>query len=155
LGPEGAVNKSGTALRVSRKVHAGQLQRRNGSAESSLEQVRRGSAVKVEMGLGAFARLGVVACEVGASPDIPALSILEQRVAFFDNTLVYGSPRRLAQLFDSWHLGRQGLLELAVRHELGHALCNDYSEFGANQIAQQLERTKSIKCENRSTAKQK
>lgn len=58
----------------------------------------------------------------GFSPDVPAFSALELRITFFDDALVAGSPARVSQLMDAWHLGRKGLLDLAVRHELGHAL---------------------------------
>lgn len=64
----------------------------------------------------------------GLSPDVPAFTLLEAKVTFFDDALVTGSPQRLSQLMDAWHLGRSSLLDLAVRHELSHAFCMDVNE---------------------------
>jgi hypothetical protein len=82
----------------------------------------------------------------GFSPNVPAFTALETRVTFFDDALVAGSPGRLSQLMDAWHVSRSGLLDLAVRHELGHALCQDESEWGADRVADLLEHKKPLAC---------
>lgn len=95
----------------------------------------------------------------GVSPDIPASTSIEQRVTFLDDVLIAGSPARLSQLMDAWHLGRDELLDLAVRHELGHAVCQAESEIIADQTAHVLDRRKSPECKGseklRSGSKQK
>lgn len=83
----------------------------------------------------------------GFSPNVPAFSALDARITFFDDALIGGSPGRVSQLMDEWHLGREGLLDLAVRHELGHALCSDQSESRADRAAKLLEERKPIPCE--------
>jgi hypothetical protein len=45
------------------------------------------------------------------------------------------------------------LLDLAVRHELGHALCNETSEAKASRAANTLQEGKALSCEARVTAK--
>ena len=87
------------------------------------------------------------------SPNVPAFSALEARITFFDDALLRGSPGRVSQLMDQWHLGREGLLDLAVRHELGHALCDDPSESGADRAAKLLEERKPNSCETSFTKK--
>lgn len=82
----------------------------------------------------------------GVSQEIPASTSIEERVTFFDDALIAGSPARLSQLMDAWHLGRDELLDLAVRHELGHALCQAESEVIANQTANLLDHRKSLEC---------
>lgn len=82
----------------------------------------------------------------GIDPNVPAFTVLEARMTLFDDALVVGSPGRLSQLMDEWHLGRSGLLDLAVRHELGHAFCRDVTEPGANRVARLLDEKKSVTC---------
>ena len=47
-------------------------------------------------------------------------------------------------------MSRGDLLDLAVRHELGHALCNDANERNADRVARLLEEKKTISCEGTS-----
>jgi len=47
-----------------------------------------------------------------------------------------------------------GLLDLAIRHELGHALCNDANERNADRMARLLEQRKPVSCEVKAEAKQ-
>ena len=85
--------------------------------------------------------------KLGSSPGVPAFTVLDAKATFFDDALIAGSPERLSRLMDEWHLGREGLLDLAVRHELGHAFCNNGSEFAADRAAQDLEKNKPLSCQ--------
>jgi hypothetical protein len=78
--------------------------------------------------------------------DIPATTGLEIRTTFFDEALVSGPIGRVSELVDLWHLSRDALLDLAVRHELGHALCNDPNERNAGRVADLLQQGKLISC---------
>lgn len=82
----------------------------------------------------------------GLSPNVPAFSALEARTTLFDDALLSGSPGRLSQLMDAWHLGRSGLLGLAVRHELSHALCKDDNEVRAIRNADFIEHKRPPLC---------
>jgi len=83
----------------------------------------------------------------GISTSVPAITILDARTTLFDEALASGSAGRVSELKDTWHLDRSALLDLAVRHELGHALCNDYSERNADRVANLLEQNKAVSCE--------
>jgi hypothetical protein len=78
----------------------------------------------------------------GLKSGVPALTFLEGRTTFFEEVLVAGDGVRMSELMDIWHLGREGLLDLAIRHELGHALSNDVDERNADRIARVLEQQK-------------
>jgi len=80
----------------------------------------------------------------GLRPGVPALTVLDRQTTLFDEALVMGSAGRTSELMDIWHLGREALLDLAVRHELGHALCNDSSERSADRIARLLKKKKHV-----------
>jgi hypothetical protein len=51
-------------------------------------------------------------------------------------------------------MDREGLLDLAIRHELGHALCNEPDERNAERVAKLLEQRKPVSCEVKAEAKQ-
>lgn len=84
--------------------------------------------------------------KMGLDAGVPAFTALDARTTFLDDTLIEGSPGRLSQLMDEWHLGRKSLLELAVRHELSHALCRDENEGRALRNAASLENHQPVVC---------
>jgi len=79
-----------------------------------------------------------VLARVGFSPNVPAFTAVDAKLTFFDEALLTGSPGRLSQLMDTWRVGRSGLLDLAVRHELSHAFCRDQNESRAVRNAELL-----------------
>ena len=79
-------------------------------------------------------------------PGIPALTDTAARATFFDDALVTGASGRLSELMTVWHMGRESLLDFAIRHELGHALCNNANEMDAERVARLLEQKKPISC---------
>ena len=83
------------------------------------------------------------------NPNIPALTDPAIRTTFFEEVLVAGDSGRLSDLMAVSHLGREGLLDAAIRHELGHALCRDASEVNANSVAMLLEQQKPISCKTK------
>jgi hypothetical protein len=80
------------------------------------------------------------------NPGIPALTDLAARATFFDDALVTGAPGRMSELMAIWYMGRESLLDFAIRHELGHAFCNDANEMVADRGARLLEQKKPISC---------
>jgi hypothetical protein len=80
------------------------------------------------------------------NPGIPALTDTAARATFFDEALVAGASGRLSELMALWHMGRESLLDFAIRHELGHALCNDANEMDAERVARLLKQKKPISC---------
>lgn len=91
----------------------------------------------------------------GLNPGIPALTALDERTTYFEEALVAGPAGRVSELLDIWHAGRDSLLDLAVRHELGHALCTEENEWKADRVARLLENKKPVTCEGKTDAKRR
>jgi len=89
----------------------------------------------------------------GLNAGIPALTALDARTTFFEEALVAGPIGRVFELMDIWRLGRDSLLDLAVRHELGHALCTEENEWKADRVARLLEQRQPVACEGKTDAK--
>jgi len=87
-------------------------------------------------------------------PRVPALTDPAAKATFFEEALVAGASGRLSELMAVWHMGRANLLDFAIRHELGHALCLDWNEARAERMAKLLKQRKPVSCEGRSTALQ-
>jgi hypothetical protein len=91
----------------------------------------------------------------GLNPRVPALTALKARTTFIEEALFAGPSGRVSELMDIWHADRDGLLDLAVRHELGHALCTEENEQQADRIARLLEQKKPFACKGNADARQK
>lgn len=90
----------------------------------------------------------------GFSPDrSPAFSILPKRETFFETALVTKASIRGFQLSRLWRMPIEDLLDLAVRHELGHALCNDRNEAKADRAAIALKNDEALACQTTLLAK--
>ena len=82
----------------------------------------------------------------GFDPANPAFSYLPTRETLFDGALVVKSSTRGVELSGIWHMPIEDLLDLAVRHEIAHALCNDRNEARANAEAATLKEGKPLAC---------
>ncbi len=89
---------------------------------------------------------------LGLDPDSPAFTCLAKRETFIEEALVAIVPQRLGELIMRWGLSTEDLLDLAVAHELGHALCNESSEMKARRAAKALQAGKRPSCEVSPTA---
>jgi len=87
-----------------------------------------------------------LAQRLGGNPDSPAFSVLEMRVTVFEEALVEPIPQRRAELMKIWHMRMVDLLDEAVTHELGHALCRDTSEARAESRAQAMQHGEKLAC---------
>jgi hypothetical protein len=76
----------------------------------------------------------------------PAFSYLPKRETFLDGALVVRSSIRGAELSAIWHMPIEDLLDLAIRHELAHALCNDPGETKADRAANALKNGTPLSC---------
>lgn len=81
------------------------------------------------------------------SPDTPAFTALEPRETFLEEALFVHDAERTAELMETWHCSIPMLLELAVSHELAHALCEQRSEAIANRIGAELRNGLSPSCQ--------
>jgi hypothetical protein len=91
----------------------------------------------------------------GLDPDSPAFTFYPKRETFIEEALLTEVPGRGRELLLKWNMGTRDLLDLAIRHELGHALCNDPSEQNADRVARLLEQRKPVSCGAKAEAKQK
>jgi hypothetical protein len=78
--------------------------------------------------------------------NIPAFSYLPARETFVEEALLLPQSVRGFELSQSWGMSIPDLLSFAIAHELGHALCNDTSEAGANRTAEMLRGGRSVSC---------
>jgi len=83
------------------------------------------------------------------NPDSPAFTCLETKTTFIEEVLVASVPHRGSELIARWHMGITELLNYAVEHEMGHAICHSLSENEANQVARILEQQRSLSCQAR------
>ena len=80
------------------------------------------------------------------NPDSPAFSALVPRETFLEEALFAHNPVRTAELMDEWQKSMPKLLELAVSHELGHALCEDPNEAAADRFGEELRNGRLMPC---------
>jgi hypothetical protein len=84
---------------------------------------------------------------LGLNPDSPAFTCLETRTTFIEEALLAKVPGRASELIARWHVGMTDLLNVAVEHEMGHALCHSLNEDKANHVAQILEQKRPLSCQ--------
>ncbi len=89
----------------------------------------------------------------GLDPDSPAFTFYAKRETFIEEAILTEVPGRGRELLLKWNIGFRDLLDLAIRHELGHALCNDPSEQNADRVAKLLEQGKTVSCQATSRPK--
>jgi hypothetical protein len=89
----------------------------------------------------------------GLDPDSPAFTFYAKRETFIEEALVTQVPARGRELLLKWNMSARDLLDLAIRHELGHALCNDPNERNADRVARLLEQSRTISCQATSRLK--
>ena len=91
-------------------------------------------------------------------PNVPAFSYLPKRETFLDGSLVVRASIHGVELRAIWHMPVEDLLDFAIRHELGHALCDERDESKAGRAAIALKNGTPLSCrviEQASTTNQK
>lgn len=83
------------------------------------------------------------------NPDSPAFTVLENRTTLFESALFEPVASRTAVLFKAFSAQGPELLDLAVTHELGHALCKDRNERHADETGRLLRAKVPVVCDNR------
>jgi len=82
----------------------------------------------------------------GLDPDSPAFTFSAKRQTFIEDALVAPGSARARELLLKWHMKISDLLDLAIRHELGHAVCQNSTEQSAELVARLLQQKKPISC---------
>src|SRR5580693_1749061 len=77
---------------------------------------------------------------LGLKPESPAFTAVDQRETFLEEALFKREGLRSAELQREWLMPREQLLDLAVTHELGHALCSEPNEALADHFGEELRR---------------
>ncbi len=72
------------------------------------------------------------------NPDSPAFSALELHETFLEESLITPGPDRAKELMGAFRMPLDELLNVAVTHELGHAMCRSETEFLAEQFGIRL-----------------
>jgi hypothetical protein len=82
------------------------------------------------------------------NPGTPALTEIERRTTVFDEVLFSSrpSPVRVEELLLMFNSSVEALLEVAVSHELGHALCREKDERRAKIYARHLREGQALAC---------
>jgi len=92
---------------------------------------------------------------VGGSTDSPAFTIFEQRTTVMESSLFSPTATRSAEFQRVFGVTGEALLALAVKHELGHGICQERDELRADDYGRELRQTRSVDCtktpEGRST----
>ncbi|MEQ1353369.1 MAG: hypothetical protein ABLT11_05080 [Candidatus Acidiferrum sp.] len=83
----------------------------------------------------------------GLDRESPAFTYFEGKETFFEEALVTEVPERQEALLVLWGMSMPNLLNFAVAHELGHALCNEKDESKAERVARMLREGKAASCE--------
>ena len=81
------------------------------------------------------------------NPESPAFTALEPRETFLEEALFLHDPERTAELIQVWRSSIPKLLELAVTHELGHALCGAVNEVVAERFGEDLRNGREPRCQ--------
>lgn len=76
----------------------------------------------------------------------PAFSVLEKRETFLEAALFGGDRTRRVELLRVWAVPLDKFLDVAVTHELGHAICNELDEAKADTFGKLLRERKIAEC---------
>jgi len=89
---------------------------------------------------------GPILRRVGRDADSPAFTVLENRATFLEEALFVAVPGRDHTLLEKWRIPPSELLEYAVAHELGHAVCSERDERQASAYGRELIDSSAIQC---------
>jgi hypothetical protein len=82
----------------------------------------------------------------GGDPVSPAFSMLDQRVTLLDGSLFVGSATRNKELLQHFAKVGPALVDLAITHEMGHAICQEKNERRADDYGRELREGKTPDC---------
>jgi hypothetical protein len=82
------------------------------------------------------------------NPVSPAFSIIDQHITVLESSLFTATPIRNKSLLLTFGVIGSALLDLAVTHELGHAICQDKDERRADDYGRGLRDKKPVNCSN-------
>jgi hypothetical protein len=72
--------------------------------------------------------------------DSPAVTLLDDETTLLEESLISPQAGRAAELMGSFKTDLNQLLDVAISHELGHAICREKNEFKAESMAREMRR---------------
>jgi hypothetical protein len=72
--------------------------------------------------------------------DSPAVTLLDDDTILLEESLIAPHPGRAAELMHSYNIALDQLLDVAIAHELGHAICHEQNELRADEIGRDIRR---------------
>jgi len=77
--------------------------------------------------------------DIGLDPESPAFTCIEDRMTLIDESiLAQKNARRNAELLRKFEMPLPQLIDFAVTHEIGHALCGFKEEYKAEAVGRRL-----------------
>jgi hypothetical protein len=77
--------------------------------------------------------------DLGLDAESPAYTCLEDRMTLIDESMLSpNNARRSAELLRKFELPLPKLIDLAITHEMGHALCGFKDEYKADAVGRRL-----------------
>jgi len=80
------------------------------------------------------------------NPVSPAFSIIDQHITVLESSLLTSTPLRDKSLLQTFGVIGGALLDLAVTHELGHAICQDKDQRRADDYGRELRQKNTVEC---------
>jgi hypothetical protein len=80
------------------------------------------------------------------SAETPAFTFINHRTTVMERDLFSATADRSGELFRAFGLAGSALLELAISHELGHALCHEPDEHRADDYGRELRGGRILSC---------
>jgi hypothetical protein len=84
---------------------------------------------------------------LGVDEATPAMTSFLDHQTLLDEALFAVFPDRRSELAQTFRVPPAQLLTLALTHELGHAVCRDASEIGAEGFAEEIRRRRPGRCD--------
>jgi hypothetical protein len=91
----------------------------------------------------------------GLHPNSPAFTYYLGKETFVEEALVSEVPGRCLELKSAWGMNIEILLDYAIAHELGHALCHERNEAQADRVAKSIREGNAASCEVNLQAKRR
>jgi hypothetical protein len=79
-----------------------------------------------------------LAASLHLDTDSPAITLLDDNTTLLEESLIAPRAERAAELINSYKIALDQLLDVAISHELGHAICHEQNEFRADSIGRDL-----------------
>jgi hypothetical protein len=81
-----------------------------------------------------------LAASLHLNTESPAITLLDDNTTLLEESLIAPRAERAAELINSYKIALDQLLDVAIAHELGHAICHEQNELRADEIGRDIRR---------------